>query len=254
MSAQPHPEHKQLAARYEIALALVVLAAALALRLTGLNVFVTPDEHHWYDRSRAFHNALQSGDLAETFQSVHPGVVTMWVGAASIRSLGLDDPGPYDDFFKVRQQAAERTGKPQTLGLPPVLVRSRAILAIVTWLCLGASYLLMRKLFDRFTALIALALLALDPFFLAHSRLHHLDALLASFMTVSILGLVLYLQNGKWRYLILSGVAGGLAISNKSPGAFLAPRTALVLGLDLLLLPAAARRQALGRSVVALMA
>ncbi|MFQ5875271.1 MAG: glycosyltransferase family 39 protein, partial [Dehalococcoidia bacterium] len=68
------------------------------------------------------------------------------------------------------------------------------------------------------------ALIALDPFFIAHSRLFHLDALLTGFMTLSVLGLLVSLTGrGSYAYLAFSGSMAGLAFLTKSPAFFLAP-------------------------------
>ena len=60
--------------------------------LASLHSFLTIDEQLWALRARRFAEALHTRNLADTYQAQHPGVVTMWLGAASI-ALGMaDDP------------------------------------------------------------------------------------------------------------------------------------------------------------------
>jgi len=91
-----------------IAFALFLLA--LAVRLPGLDVFFTADEFLWVDRSRNFlgglldpdfecllpnetkTNAVPGQGLACTLRTGHPGVVTMWTGAAGITLQWLTRP------------------------------------------------------------------------------------------------------------------------------------------------------------------
>jgi hypothetical protein len=59
-------------------LAVVIFGLALGTRLTDLGVFVGPDEFSWVTRSANFTQALVNGDLAQTYQTGHPGVTLMW--------------------------------------------------------------------------------------------------------------------------------------------------------------------------------
>ena len=67
----------------------VLVTLYLAPRLVGLDRVVTVDERDWLGASANFSTALVHGDFAHTSQAehglVHPGVVTMWVGALAYR-------------------------------------------------------------------------------------------------------------------------------------------------------------------------
>src|SRR4051812_32979928 len=64
---------------------LAIGLAALLPRVLDLGAFLTLDEaNFWIRRSEAFLRAVQSGDFAGTAISTHPGVTTMWLGAAGI--------------------------------------------------------------------------------------------------------------------------------------------------------------------------
>ena len=123
----------------------------------------------------------------------------------------------------------------QVLGLAPskpgtmndAIVAGVIPLAFVVALCIALSYVLISRLIDRKVALAAGCLLALDPFYVTYSKVLHVDALLATFMLVSVLYMFNYLSRSRWRDLILSGSFAGLAFLTKSPGLFLVPFASL---------------------------
>jgi hypothetical protein len=96
----------------------------------------------------------------------------------------------------------------------PILVANAALVAalgLLTW-----------RLFGFGPALLGGLLLAFDPFLVAYSQQVHLDALLGGFMGLALLSaLVRWTAGGGWGYLVLSGLASGLAFLTKTPAAFL---------------------------------
>jgi 4-amino-4-deoxy-L-arabinose transferase-like glycosyltransferase len=196
-------------------LGLAVLLLALGPRLVGLDVFVTTDEIFWAGRTGNFASALERGDFAATFQTGHPGVTTMWLGFWGMgweQALSLAGD----------RRAVSRSEVVHNPVFLPALADGRRQVALTTALLSAACALLAARLIGLLPALIGGVLVALDPFYLAHSQLLHLDALLASFMTLALLGgLVRWLAGGGWAYLILSAVATGLALLTKSPALLL---------------------------------
>ncbi len=201
---------------------------ALLPRAFGLNVFLTADELLWIERSAGFLAAIMSGAWAETFQVGHPGVITRWTGLLGILAsywphlqakageLWLDTV-TFETFL---QRHPERMAKLAiAVRLPTVLLVS---------FCVVAAYFLLRRLFGRQVALLAAVLLALDPFYLALSRVIHHDALSASFMLLSVLAFMVYLREERYVFLAASGLAAGLAFLSKSPSLFLVPFTGLM--------------------------
>ncbi|MFO7168112.1 MAG: glycosyltransferase family 39 protein, partial [Chloroflexota bacterium] len=164
----PHDTTRQTAG--VAAMALLIFLLALAPRALATGEFVTVDEGvHWFTRARTFLAGIQSGDYAQTIVAGHPGVTTAWLGAIGeliYQQVGADDPA-------LRQRL---------LRLP---------VAVVTALCVALAFLLLRRLLGGRVALLAALLLASDPFLIAHSQLLHLDALLTSFMLVSLLAAML---------------------------------------------------------------
>jgi len=193
--------------KWELLMGLVLLVA-LALRLASLHSFLTIDEQLWALRARRFAQALRAGNLASTYQAHHPGVVTMWLGAASIL-LGMAGEG----------------------DLASIVFGARWVVALVNWAGLGLMCLLIARLFDRRVALVAALLIGLDPFTLALSRLLHLDALLTTFATLSLLALLLHLHSSRFelRWLLLSALCTALAPLSKSPGLLLIPFGAVLI-------------------------
>ena len=60
-------------------------------------------------------------------------------------------------------------------------------------------------------------------FYITHSKMIHVDALLASFMLISVLFLIGCVRQEKWGHLVASGIFAGLAFLTKSPSLFLIP-------------------------------
>ncbi len=201
---------------------------ALLPRAFGLNVFLTADELLWIERSAGFLAAIMGGAWAETFQVGHPGVITRWTGLLGIVAsywprlqakagqLWIDTV-TFETFL---HRQPERMAKLAiAVRLPTVLIAS---------LCVAAAYLLLRRLVGRRVALLAAVLIALDPFYLALSRLIHHDALSASFTLLSVLAFVVYLREERYLFLAASGLAAGLAFLSKSPSLLLVPFTGLM--------------------------
>jgi 4-amino-4-deoxy-L-arabinose transferase-like glycosyltransferase len=205
-----------------IALSLFVLA--LIPRGIALASFVTVDEaYHWFERADRFRQAIRTGSYAATNLIGHPGVTTMWLGALGIEiqrrlaGLGLID------------------GADGTLGRALM----RLPIAVAASLCVALAYPLLIRLLGRRAALLAALLWATEPFLVAHSQLLHVDALLTSFMTLTLLAALVAFrfdaQPGeppepapRWGYLALSGVYGGLALVTKSPALLLLPMVGLI--------------------------
>lgn len=199
-------------------IALLLFGIALLPRVAGLADFYTTDEaYFWQARVGRFSNALIMQDWAATNQTGHPGVTTMWLGALGQRlalARGLTVPVQGDGAA--------------------FLAHLRAPLAVANALAVALGYLLLRRLLRPATAALAALLWACSPFLIAHSRLLHLDALLTSCMSLSMLCLLVAVAGGvqgKRRLLALvgSGLFGGLALLTKAPAMLLPPIAGLIL-------------------------
>lgn len=200
-------------------IALLLLVAAVLLRLPSLNSFLTPDEQRiWTTLTAQFLAALLEHDWAATATSGYPGVTTTWAS-----SLGL----------ALQWLLARPAGVTTLAGMADALLADPARLDMLVWMRLGVAlasaagivlvFGLARRLFDGATALLAAGVLLFDPFLLAHTRLLNTDPLLALALTVSWLALVIGAGSSSRRYLALSGAAFGLALLTKTPALLVAP-------------------------------
>lgn len=252
-------------------LALFIFAVALIPRSFALNNTVTPDEPNWVYRTLHFGAALSHGDWAATVQAGHPGVTTMWLGSLgnaigraanpAQTSAALDWLSKLDRLSPENGEAYRRLGAFLDWARLPVI--------FVNTLGVAAIFFLAKRLLGTPVALLAALLLALDPFSAGLAGLLHVDGLLATFTTLSLLALLngvshiadsrLLMANGKpstSRYrpfaigwFALSGIFAGLATLSKSPALFLLPFTFLVLLLAALLKRLSVRRAFLGAAV-----
>ena len=222
---------------------------ALVPRVVGLRVFLTPDEPNWIYRSVAFCTAIVDGDFGATIHGGTPGgIPTQWFGTMSIfvryviHRLGLV-PFPASIVAggtSLLGYLEWLQGEPQ--NLLDILVAVRLSVALVTSLGVLGVYILASKLFDAKMAMLSALLLTMDPFYLAHSRVFHTDAVTSVFMILSALSFMLCFRERYicspskstflWRYAVLSGVFAGLALSGKSS----ALTAILFMGLSALLI------------------
>ncbi len=210
-----------------VGIPLIIIIVSLVPRISGLSGFLLLDEYLWLNRSRNFILALMSLDWPETMQTGHPGVTTMWTGSFGLWLYGLHNQLFEQHAFLPFLQSLSWNRQPNDLmfymRLPTVVIVTIGILGI-SWL--------VSQLFNWETGFAAGLLLALDPWMLAHSRTLHHDALMTTFMTLSVLALVVYTQRrDSSSLLLLSGISAGLALLSKTLALFLLPWTALLLGI-----------------------
>jgi hypothetical protein len=181
----------------------------------------------WHQRAIRFTDALATGNLRETYQSYHPGVTVLWLSGIGMRVLGWQRGLSSGQLLGLEPSQPGSVADAVAAGVIP--------LAFAIALCIALSYIPLKRITDRNVALVATLLMALDPFYLTHSKALHLDALLGTFMFASALFLLSYLHRAKWLDLILSGAFAGLAFLTKSPSLFLIPYAGLATGVYRLL-------------------
>jgi 4-amino-4-deoxy-L-arabinose transferase-like glycosyltransferase len=197
-----------------IASYLLLLLIALPLRVANLGAFLSGDEaDFWLPRSERFLQAIQSGDLAATAITTHPGITTMWCGAAGIalRRFLFENHILQQETF------------------PLLLALHRLPLALVHTAALLVGYALLRRMVAPTIALLAALLWATDPFVLAFSRVLHVDGPATTFATLCLLAACLYWNHARqFRWLLLSAIFAGLAIVSKSPAFLLLPTVGML--------------------------
>jgi Dolichyl-phosphate-mannose-protein mannosyltransferase len=210
--------------------AVALFLVALYPRAINLSGYLTTDEGNWMGRTALFTRAFLNGDPVGTYQSGHPGVMTMWsslLGMGPDRALALVE--------HVRPDGLERAPN----YLETVHLARRAF-AVLTSLAVAGIALLTWRLFGAGVGLLAGVLLAVEPFFLAHSIVAHVDSNVTIWMTVCLLSALIYFwAGGAPGFLVLSGLTAGLAFLSKAPSAFL-PLFVPIVALSALI----ARREA----------
>ncbi|MBN1178117.1 MAG: glycosyltransferase family 39 protein, partial [Anaerolineae bacterium] len=200
--------------------------------MTALGHYVTPDEPAWIERSIHFVDALAARDWAAVPSTGHPGVTTMWLGAAGIavqRLLSPLESAAHVDWVRNLVWLAPDNAA-AFAHLAYFLSAARIAVALTTTAGLFVAYRLMCRLFDRRTALLATGLLALDPFLVGLSGLLHTDALLATFCLLALLAAFNGLRSPRpVAWWALSGLFTGLALLTKTPALILPPFLFLVL-------------------------
>jgi len=221
------------------ALVLVVFLVAFLPRV----IYPVSRPAQWYTRSVMFIHSVTRGAWEETVYSEHPGVTTMWLSGIALRLAGVI-PEQRPDGSSVDPDSL--TAWESATGVLPLALAISALIVL--------TYLLLGRLFSRTVAFTAALLVALDPFFIANSKVLHVDGLLAAFMSSSALALLVFVSERRWRWVILSGALAGLALLTKSPALFLLPYTALCLGVGTLADRAANWRRDVAAALVWLVA
>ncbi len=168
-----------------------MLATIVLPRITNLNGFITADEPRWQANVAGFTTKLAKKDIGHLLQQPHPGITTQWFGA----------PGIWQQSWQGKK-------------LP--LIFSQCILLLF------AAYL-MGRLWGRKAGYIGALFLALNPFFIAHTRVYAMDSLLAIFLLISLLALLVWNKTQEKRFLMYAGSAAALAFLSKLPGLMIIP-------------------------------
>lgn len=207
-------------------LSLIGLLLLVALpRLTALNQYLIVDEADRWRWAEDFVYALSRGDLAGTLVGDgYPGIVPVWAETiwilleAARRSVAagqwIGEPGLYLILHEW-----ERPAFLYQQRLPLVLLNIMLALGIV-----GAVW----RLFGRRIGLVSALLIALDPFYLSDSRVNRAEAVITGLITLSILALIFYYRQPRWRYVIISGILGGLSFLTKIQALTILPAVALI--------------------------
>jgi 4-amino-4-deoxy-L-arabinose transferase-like glycosyltransferase len=206
---------------------LLLTGGALWLRVTQLADFLTTDEgYHWIERVERFTMALERGNWFGTSQTGHPGVTNMWLGA-----LGLQ-----------LERLAYAAGWPTSTSRVEYLAWLRLPHAVLEALSLPLVFALLLRLFRPGLAVLATFLWAVSPYLIAHSRLLHLDGLLTLFVSLSVLALLVAVQETNRQPpasrpsrfvapvpLVASAICAGLALLTKGPALILLPWIGLAM-------------------------
>jgi hypothetical protein len=214
--------HRLVFSKWLLILGLLVLV--LWPRLTALNQYLIVDEADRWRWATEFVQALNRGDLAGTrVGDGYPGIVPVWAESAWIlleaaRRSVVEGQWIGEIGLGHLIHEWDRTGLLYQQRLPIVLMNTVLTLAIIwaVW-----------RLFGGRVALVSGVLIALDPFYLSDSRVNRAEAVITGLMTLSILSLIFYYQRRQFRYVVISGVLGGLSFLTKIQALAILPVVAL---------------------------
>jgi 4-amino-4-deoxy-L-arabinose transferase-like glycosyltransferase len=217
---------------WSMSLLLAVILVLPRVLLPGR--FLTPDEVLFLDHARDFLRGLTSGDLSPTLGIGYPGVTVAWVGALGLWLLfGLSRIGP-GSMASPGLTLGQFLDAVDVAPLP-YYVAGRLATGLFVALLLWLTYRLLRRWWRgpqvSGMALVAVLLLALDPFLTGYSRLFHIAIPLALLMFLTVLAWLIWLREGRLSWLLLTGLLSGLALLTKSTALLLMP---LLGGLALL--------------------
>ncbi|MEA3440473.1 MAG: hypothetical protein U9R58_09330 [Chloroflexota bacterium] len=209
---------------------ILLIALVSVPRLAGTGRYVTADEPTWARFSANYYYALANKYYAGTYQIGYPGVTTMAIGAAAFQlefpeyvRYGQADPGDMGVLYSFMNHG------PNPIEL---LAAARKLMSLVILVALGVSFFYARQIYLTLPTLLGFLFIAFDPFHIAHSRVLHTNALLASFMFLSVLSFLYYLQFRRWHALVVSGLAAALSILTVTPGLILLPVIGLMAVVD----------------------
>ena len=161
-----------------------------------LGKFMSVDEPKWLDiRVPQLYQAIETHDWAATYINDKPGILPAALAGTVNFFLDRNDFGPEN--------------------LENYLFWWRFPIVFFNFLMLPLIWYLLKKLFDKKVALLAIGLIALNPILIGIGQIVNPDATLWSTALISVLSFFLYLKTNKSRYIYLSGLFLGLALLSK---------------------------------------
>ncbi len=191
---------------------LLFFIISLALKLPYLGTFLTIDERRWIHGAGQFLLALRAGDLTQTYWHFHPGITITWGEALILYLQSLASSLPLEEFVAFQME---------NLALSVGAMRLSGVL--LTSLALPFLYALARPLMGKWTAILGVGLLAVDPFWVAHSRIVNGDALAGVLMLTAYLAFALLLIKPQLKIALIAGIFVGLSLLTKLPSQILLP-------------------------------
>lgn len=186
----------------KILIPLGVFVCALLPRILFLGSVYYADEPLWIKRIVTFILEIMNRNWSGTFITAHPGVTNMWLSGIPLFINAV--------FLK-------RT------DLLFTLLISRIPIALTIAIAVLSLYFFTKKIFGQKIAILGCLLIAFDPFYIAFSRALSLDAVVTTFMALSALTFISYLNHNTKDDLVRSGFFAGLAFLTKTPALFLIP-------------------------------
>jgi hypothetical protein len=201
---------------------ILVFLSVVLIRLPnlGFDIFNT-DVWKWKQRIFDFGSGVFGFSFERTLQMYHPGVTLMWLGSIAVKFFNL-----YYDIF---------TGGPPPDNNVGVVFGLHFVqkLFVVIGIAFVTAFLFhaLKRLFGAKYAVLAIVFMSLEPFYVALTRVIHLEGLMTTLMLASLAWLFLYLYERKQAQLLISAVFASLAVLTKTSALFLLPFSGIVLFL-----------------------
>lgn len=219
----------------KILLAFLLLAITLPSRLINNDRAFNIDEPWWVISSANFYYAVTHRDFENTYFEYHPGVTNMWIFSTAMHVYFPEYRGYGQGFFDQRKPHFEEFLREHGKETIDLVRYSRYLQAIVIAVLSLVAFFLLSLIVSEWIAFISIVLATISPFFLGHSRLMNMETMLAMFVLVSFLGMQVYLnKERKIIYLLISGIAFGLAQLTKSSSIVVVGLVGLMLFVRLL--------------------
>lgn len=201
--------------KYETLVVLFFILVRLpALGNDGFNT----DVWRWKARTYDFGNGFFTLKFDQTLQTYHPGVTLMWLGGFGVKFYNL--------YFDLVHHSAPTLNSMVTVFQLDFC--QKIFIVIGQAVAMGFAFYVLRKLFGLKYAIITFLLLNFEPFYLALTRVIHLEGLVSTFMLTSVLWFYYYLADKRLvKRVIISGIFAGLSVLTKTSALFLLPFIAL---------------------------
>ncbi len=184
-----------------------VLIANFSFGFPRLSRYSSVDEPYWtYARISKFWNAIAAHKWKSTNINDKPGITVVLLSG-----FGLTKINPMQ--YKSLRQEPKTAGQLNDINYINFIFRLPIFLFDLAMLLV--FYFLLKKLFNRTIALFSLIFIGLSPILLGISLIINPDALLWTFLPLSMIGYFVFQKENNRKYLILSGIFLGLALLTK---------------------------------------
>src|SRR5689334_11425515 len=187
--------------------AALLILVALVPRLVSLNSFVTVDEPFWLSVGANYYYAIGQRELENTVYEYHPAVTTMSLITAAFLVDFPDYRGLGQGYFDVDKEKFDPFLIEHGHDPMQLLYLSRLFQVGLIVLFALVIFFLLCLLIGELRAFLVTALISCAPYFLGHSRVLSHEAMVAFFVLASILALMVYLQDRRWFYLLISAAS-----------------------------------------------
>ncbi len=201
----------ELLKKYKIELFVVLFFIVVHLPSLGMDNFNT-DVWKWKKRIYDFSNGVFYLKPEETVQTYHPGVTLMWLGTIAVKFYNLSK-----DLFNSGMNYSDL----QEIFYLDFTQKLFVVMGIAVGLL--ALLIGVTKILGKKASIIFGLLLTIEPFYLALTRVIHLEGLTSTFLLASIVWIYVWGIERKRYTLFISALFGALAVLTKTSAVFILP-------------------------------